>query len=325
MPLSTQERQAIIGDLTSNCDCWKTAGGRQALEGMPDDVLAAVKADNDSAAETTQIANAAVEGFTDPNSGMTYRLDPEVQRWARKPVGNAPKKAGASAGTGEDDDEEDEDTRRTGKENDRRMKGDGPSASHAPKRNRAQTPDEILNALPPEVQQEVQTAHQIVNREKERVVSQILQNSGLAENQWPSWRPALMQKGLEDLQAQLALQPKAPTVDPSVNAHRGGKAAARRRQPASEDDDALLLPTMNYNTPDGLQPPSEKKNGQSAGSQEDFVDNYDEETDDEFENLSPRARARLARLQAVENREKAEIIDRLVANLDGRRGDGQCG
>ena len=43
MSLRAEERQALIADLTTNCDCWKGQGDRALLETLQDDKLISLK------------------------------------------------------------------------------------------------------------------------------------------------------------------------------------------------------------------------------------------------------------------------------------------
>lgn len=86
MALTPKARQKAIDTIVANCDCWKREGDREILQGLSDDKIEDLYKGVEKGVQNARIAEFVTneEGaFTDPDTGMTYRIDPdtvEVQR-----------------------------------------------------------------------------------------------------------------------------------------------------------------------------------------------------------------------------------------------------
>jgi hypothetical protein len=322
-------RNQLISWLTTNVAVWKGPGGREALDGMPDAVLAGLKNQAEHDARAVQVANAAVEGFTDGGAGKEYRLDPETGTWQQRPVSaNARKKgdAGKVPDPEVDDpedlidrgaDEDEEDAAGVWKKNRQRVAGKTNNTSAEddpyeppPRRRPPQTADEWLASAPEPIRNKVRAYDDYERREKETIISKLLQNVGEADR--PAYREWLMQRSLEQLNVDLKIHhtPSPPQDD------RSRRPAANRQVP-TDDGDVLYQPTIDWSSVGGDS--AEGGNGGDAREEDrggSRVVNQDLSEDEQMSHLPPSLRARVQQADVVINRERRKLIEEVVADLE---------
>lgn len=311
MALTTQRRQKIIDSLVGNCDSWKYSGSAEVLDAMSDDQLLAVE----KQAFAVTVANAAVEGFTDPDTGNRYKLDPDSGKWQRAKVTNA---FPAKKKMAPEDEDEEEDEDEVEAESKRRMKGKGgyPTKNKEEetppvRSNRPQTFDELMRAASPDVQNRFQELQRIEQAEKDKVIDAILVNVQPADRRVQGeW---LREKPLMELQRMASFVPKQPTQEDFDRESKKHATKNKARTPREEEDqDMLGQPTMNWEevTEDGRKPSLYRD---QEGVREDFGGSTENEVseEDEFRNLSPRMQTRVRNAMRLESEER----DRLVAKL----------
>jgi hypothetical protein len=288
MRLSGDQREQIIDYLVANSEAWSAEGDADVLASFSDEKLIHLNEAASRAHQAEAVANAAVEGFQE--GGKAYRVNPETGRWERAVLNCDDNMGGSGGGSYEDDtDEDDEDV--------------SPRRTHNSRR-KPLTVDEWYRMAPPEVQDNYRTATEIVNREKERVVQEILVNSNVPEGDRAVHRERLLRRDLEDLRNDLSLIPKL--------ADNTGKPKGGLRQRRS-DPDMLGLPTMNWSEVDKDGNPTSRTVSNQMVSGMDFVDDMPE---DEALSLLPAAlRNKVLNAQAIEGRERQKLIEQIVANV----------
>lgn len=294
-------RNQIIEYLISNCECWNQPGDREILNRMNDDKLAKLQEITEKEQQAVVVANTAISGFTD-GKGSAYRVNPETGRWERKsvPTNNqddeeeeqvAMAKRRKSIMPEEDDEDEEMEEQIA---NRRRMRNSSP-----------RTADEWLRSAPVEVQNMVQQAQMIDQREKDKIISQILVNANIADCDRRAHSERLQKRSLQELQNDLDLMPKTnEDVSPRVTNSRNSSPRAA--------SDVLLAPTIDWKE---TNRESTNQNGQANGHV--LNTEFEDATDDDqaLANLSPRMRAIVNNARQLEQREKARLIDELTANI----------
>ena len=168
---------------------------------------------------------------------------------------------------------------------------------------------------PTEVQNQWNQLQAIQQREKDKVIAQMLVNVSMADRQAHYER--LNRRDLDELQNDLAMMPKVPTqeeVDRTTAAASTNNRRAKGRSAHKEDEDMLGVPTINW-TPvaEGKQAELEYGKGQTnneAGQEE------GEETEEEWLQKAPtHIRNRFYTATAIEEREKRKLIEELTANV----------
>lgn len=312
MPLTAEQRQEIVTDLTTNCDGWKSDGDAETLNALPDDKLVALGRQN-------TIAKMAMKGFRDP-TGNSFRLNVTTGQWEGKkqapapaskkkaPVANAPK-----YGPGADEDEEDEedmDEDEMEKENKKRMFGKKKSGTQNAFR-KPRTPQEWYDAAPAEVQATVNAAKQWEESERNKLATRLAAN--VAEEERPQRLDWLRTQPLEVLQNMTSMLP-APARDT-----RHGSAGTRIASPTltgvvEEDDEVLGLPTINWSDPDADLYGRSKASQAESRSQRVAAEYEDEE--ETLAALPASVRNRLAEADRLVAREREGLIEQLTANMD---------
>lgn len=292
--MTGEQRERIIDYIVANNEGWSGDGDGDLLASFSDEKLVRLHDATQNTHQAMTVANAAVNGFQE--GGKAYRLNPETGRWERAVV-NCDMEGGGYEG-GEDDTDEDDDT-----VSPRRSKQGVQN-----RRNKPMTVDEWYRAAPPEVQDNYRTATEIVNREKERVVQEILVNSNVPDGDRAVHRERLLQRDLEDLRSDLALMPKLSDNSNSPK-HRTFGGRGRRTDP-----DVLGLPTINWSEVDKDGNPTEKTVSNNLTHGMDFADDMPEE---EALSMLPAAlRNKVLNAQAIEGRERQKLIEQIVANVN---------
>lgn len=291
MRLSGAQREQIIDYLVANSEAWSAEGDADILASFSDEKLLHLNEATERTQQAVHVANAAAEGFQE--GGKAYRINPETGRWERAVLNCDEGMGGGYGGRGMEDDPDEEDEEVS------------PRRTHNSRRgNKPLTVDEWYRMAPPEVQENYATATEIVNREKERVIQEILVNSNVPEGDRAVHRERLLRRDLEDLRNDLALMPKL--------SDNSGKPKVGMRQRRG-DPDMLGLPTMNWSEVDKDGNPTGKAVQNQMVSGMDFVDDMPE---DEALSMLPAAlRNKVLNAQAIEGRERQKLIEQIVANV----------
>lgn len=309
MALTVNERQALINDLTTNCECWSAQGDEEVLNSFSDDKLLHLKETADREQQVLVVANMAVRGFDD-GKGSAYRLNPDTGSWETKPVGNAKKAVRDDEDEDEEEDDEEEEEyippRRRAANNARSGKGNAD-------RQRAQTIDELLrNAAPglrDQVENTLRSAQVLEEREKDKIITRLMVN--IAEPDRPARREWLHGQPLNQLEQMLSLVPSSPEPEEVARAARqttngwpGGVSGFAGN--ALPDDDVLPLPKDAWK-PVG-DSPDPVNNGQrqslNGGSVQDYI-----------RSAPPELQALLRNAAAVESQQRDELINQLTENV----------
>lgn len=303
MPLTPEQRQAVIGSLTANCACWNKPGDAEVLNGFADDKLLAL----DEQRRAVEVANTAVRGFRDP-AGNAYRINPETGQWEAKaaPTQNAkaaPKPA-ANAGKpfmkDEDEEEDDEEEEETKKENAKRIKGKATTNAGF---KRPRTAEEWFDAAPADVQNTFKAARAWEDQERQKLVQRLAVNA--TEPERPARTDWLRTQPLDVLQNMASLLPApAPSAPSTRNA---------LPQQTADEDDILGLPVLNFEDPKADIYGRTAKQANNGGG---MVGISLQENADDYADLPPAVRNKLAQADTLITRERTGLIEQLTANLD---------
>lgn len=309
MPLTADQRKAIISHLTANCDCWKQPGDAQVLASFSDEKLQALKEHADKEAQAITVANAAVAGFS--HEGKAYRVNPETGKWETKPVEITPPpqpppaaNAGKKADPDDDDDDPDDEEmeRYRSRTNKRRMSGNRARDDYDPP-PKPKSFEEWMKLAPAEWQATLNAAKAVEDREKSKIVNELLNNSNCTEAERPAFRDYLQAKQLDDLTKMLALYPKAPSNPEPAYLSRVGNVSR-------PEDDMLGLP--NWEQVDGS-----KSSAAATANVHQEQGMGDDEREAILRQLPPGLRSEVQNARVLVDRERRKIIDELTANLDG--------
>lgn len=297
--LTDQQRQAIITELCTNSDGWKQQGDREILNGFSDDKLLLLQDDHAKKSQAVAVANAACTGFT--HEGNEYRINHKTGKWEMRTVANAKSKAPS-----DDYDEEDEDGEEEMAEN-RKAKGKKQMAAnngYAPqvRRREPQTLEEVLNRLPPEAQQLLANAQAIELREKDKIISELLANAGINDEQEKTaQRERLLRRSLPELENDLRLMPKQRPEDLATVMNKA-------QRPRHRGEEVLVPPSSDQLWAEVTD---------NEASDEDGDTSFDDDRgSDDLTKLSPKQRKLIENAMLVEQREKNRLIEEIVANLD---------
>ncbi len=316
MALTANQRKGIVDDLTTNCDCWKGEGDREVLNRFSDDKLMQLQAHAEREAQAIQVANSAANGFTDKN-GTAYRVNPETGKWEMKVTANAPippqfrKKAPPVAPVEDEEEDVAEGVDETLPEEDE--EDNGPMMRRNKKAynsRKPQTMEQFIRSAPPEVQNMIRAAQNVEQKEKDKIISQMLVNVADADKR--AHYDRLQRRSLDELVNDLSMIPKAPPADQvAAMASPSMKKNATRNRGG---EDMLVPPTINWEEVDGEQ----KSAAERVGGGRQVVDNddSDDRTDDDYiNNLPAHLRSAVQNAVVIEAREKRKIIDELTANV----------
>lgn len=292
MKLSDQERQQIIAELTANCGCWKGIVEAGVLANLSDERLLALKSGHDKERQAIVVANAAANGHTE--GGQQFRVNPDTGRWESRPAPAPAKPKTAPTPPPSEP---------------------APTPAPAvnvdppPVRRAPQTLDELLRIAPPDVQNKLQYLQGIEQREKDKIIGQLLANVDPADRR--AHHERLQRRSLEDLQYDLSLLPKAPPADPEQRPAANQRSASRR---APVDDDRLDLPSMGW---EEVGASGKATAGKAAPVRvENADDGFDDVTDEELLSRLPgHLRARVQNAAAWESRQKEQLVNEILANV----------
>lgn len=323
MALTKQQRSAVINNLTANCDCWKGDGGKEILEQFSDDRLLAMQ----DQASAVVVANVAVRGVQD-SAGNALRVNPETGRWERRKVeqqsptvpSQNQSQSEAQNGPGymkeeeeeEEDEEEDGEEAEMKKKNKKRMMGQNAAQSAVP---RKLSREQILNALPPDMREQLRVAEEVTRREKDQIIAQIISNSNIAEPDKRAHYDRLYPKSVDELRYLLSLFPQRPSAE---EMERVTSIENRKRRPKPQpqvedaEEDLLVAPTFNWNDQTETKAQGDKQQSHP-------VTNYDEgpmTVEEEIRTLSPRLQRIFQAAAGVEQQEREKLLRQLTANVE---------
>lgn len=282
MPLTPEERQVLVNDLSANCNCWK--GEQELLSNFTDEKLAQLKAAYDEQRHNALLLKTATTGYV-ALDGKAIRVNPETGKWEDGVV-----KGRAVKNKDEDDEEEEEEYEAPAPKRKR------PTTASAPQR--PQSVEDALRMVGPDALAAWHQAQEVMRQEKEKVISQILANSSLTDMEKRLQYDRLQRRSLDELRQDLSMLPKSPRLEDL-------ERPRRRRPPVEpEDEDRLDLPSIQWN--------SVAKDKPKAANE----DEYEEEEDPEWvTKLSPRQQAQIRNAMAIEGKERRRLIDQLLANV----------
>lgn len=296
MPLTAEQRQGIIQDLTTNCDCWQGEGDAETLNALVDDKLVALGRQH-------TIAKLATTGFKDP-IGNSYRVSPESGQWEGKKaaaptqqVVNAKKKAVPPDEEDMDEDEEEDDD--MAKESKRRMFGKKPKLN----RKRPLSEDEWLESAPEHLVNSMRFAQQLEASEREKLITKLANNS--SEGDRPARVEWLKTQPLDVLQNMATMIPAAAPTRPN-------RATTINTE---EDNEVLSLPTINFGEEEDT--PTRTRNQASQG----FDAPAASSDEDYLATLPASVQNTVREAQRIENRERTQLIEQLTANVDEETAD----
>ena len=308
-------RNQIIDFLVTNCDCWKQSGDREVLNGFSDEKLKTLKAAADREAKAIAVANAAANGIE--HDGRAYRVNPETGEWEGKVTSNSPPAPayGQPPYREEEEEYEDEEDRM----NRGRMRGE-PSVANRRRgggADRPKTREQIINSLPREMQEQLRVAAQIEEREKEKIIGQILANSAVAnDSDRAAHYERLIGRSIEELHATLSLIPKAPTQEESERAVANGSSHTRGRSRRGADGDMLVPQVIDWNRDTNSDDAATANSGSATGEWSDSDGDDDPPYEEVMARLPGKYKAMLQNAAEVDARERRRLIDELTANLD---------
>lgn len=219
MAVKTLTKPEAVQFLTANCDCWKGKGATKALNALPDETLNTLVASEQLATAVrnklgekaaTLTVNQLAESLADPELELEL-VDDET------PVENCDMGGG----------EMEEDTEVEGTESEEatpppfaKKKGKKKMPAAVPTGNSAEAPRRMTmeewNAVAPlEVIERDTRAKQVVNGERDRIVSKLVANSAARTKEAKDQlRKALNAKSLDDLNLMAMLQVNRKSNDP---------------------------------------------------------------------------------------------------------------
>lgn len=229
MKLGDKQRELLIYDLTTNCDCWKHPGDKEVLNGFTDAKLLQLKEAAAKEQDNAAVANAAREGFQEGNK--VHKYDAARKQFVTNAVADP------------DDDDDDDDEKGKGK------------TMEKPNCNQL-TDDQWLAQQPPGIQSAVRTALKVEKREKQRLVQRLTAN--LAEDKRARATERWMGKSLSELEEMAELVPAPVSRRPVTNEGGDEEEDSDRGVPlffgggggpvgnADDDNDYLPLPVTDY-------------------------------------------------------------------------------
>jgi hypothetical protein len=270
------DREEMIEWLTANSLDWSGGGDREVLETFGDDKLKLLVENAETTARARQVANAAAVGFR-TEAGDQFRLNPETGDWEHQAPAPEP-------------DPDDPPRRRAS--------------------SRVASVADLARNAAPELQAELEELTQLREQEREKLISNILVR--VSENQRASKREWLQTLDLNNLRQAATIAPPPAEEEPAPQHGRRplGNRAGGRRGPAPEEE-GLLPPVMNFG-PDSTQNPV--RAAPAASSEWGDPNDYDEEA--VLNQLPPAVRAELMESRRILAREKTDLIDKLVENMD---------
>ncbi len=312
MKLTSQQRNQIIEDLTTNCDCWKHQGDKEVLNSFTDEKLVSLKQGLDKHKQVEAVANAAVQGFRDGT--QAFRVNPETGKWetatVQEPKGKSKtghKVEAPVSNTSDDDDSEYEDE-------DEQPRRKVTNTKKVEPVRKARTIEEFIKQAPShlkdQLESKLQWASQIEMREKDAIINKLLVNvSDSTERQ--TQREILLRRTPEELQFDLARMPKVPTADELAKA-TGKSVNNQKKVRKPHEEDVLVAPTINWN-----EVGDKAVVRQDVSHVEEYVDNLEDMADEDeaLRNLPSHIRSRVQAAMSIESRERKRLIDELTANL----------
>lgn len=293
------DRNEIINWLVANSDTWTKPGDRDILAALPDAKLQDLRKHTETHVKAVTVANAAVHGFAD--GGKQFRLNPETGAWEQRIVENAAPMKEKKKGKAEPDMEEEEEEEEEELE---------VNAKTPPRRQKPQTLEDFINSAPAEVQNMLRTAQAVEQREKDKIITDLLVN--VAESEREAHRQRLMTRSIEELANDRALMPKVAKTEELKRATEHGGFGQVANFAERDNDDMLMPQTIDW------APVANGKDAKEHGQQTQHVNNDHGGGgfDDQWLQSAPnKIKVAVKNAMAIEQREKDKIISEIVANI----------
>lgn len=291
MALKPEEKEAIIKDLTANCECWKGPNDATLLNSMPDDKLTELQKDMKNKHHAFTVANAAIKGFSD-SDGNVFKLNPANGKWEQKAAEKTQQVQTGNAGN--------------------------PFAAvtqPATQNTQTQQPvprtmsaDEWWKTAPDGVRETYNESREIVNREKERLIDRLV--SHLPEGEREMHRQRLVNRSVKDLESDLAMLPKA-------SPKRETTSVNSNREEEQFEDDMLTPMTMNWEKDtNGRSVPRAQvvATETTTRNTQNFSIQDDAQIEDIINSLPAQFRNRFSDIFQLEADEKSRLIRQLTEN-----------
>jgi hypothetical protein len=211
-------------------------------------------------------------------------------------------------GSGEDDPEHREEEEEESYPQNRRRSSSSSSSTN--NRRKPQTTDDWFKSAPDSIKETYRMALEVTNREKDKIISEILINSRVPESERAVHAERLSRRDIEELREDLALLPKISLNNEEGDDNPKPKRKRSRTNNAAEQD-TLHLPKMEWGKVD---------DGKGTTSNQDSVHNsFDDEPMDEEEflkNAPASIRQRVMNASRVEAAEREKLLDQITANMD---------
>lgn len=280
MNLTKEQRNSLVTFIVTNCDCWKEEDDKNILSNMSDNKLIKIKDEIIKSANMRAVANAAVKGFSD-SDGISFRLNPETNKWEKSTSINRDEKVDSSS------------TQTVQNKKKEEKKEDK-------KEEKKIDPNDWYASAPIEVQNELRQARMLNDREKERLINELI--IYIPDNEKYQHRERLKNRTIEELTNDLALVP------------RNHEKQTKRKQAVNNDnnEDMLIIPSISWTEiKDNSHTLSSTKEVYNTASQCDVDDNEDEW----LKNAPSKVKQIFHNAAAIEQQEKRKLIDELTAHI----------
>lgn len=244
MPMTQEEREAIVNELVTNECCW-TEDDREVLMNLSDGSLLREKKRIDAESNAALVANAAKKGFEDA-LGNRHAFNPAKNRWETQLNNNQlpPDEDEEDMEEDMEEDEEDEDVR------DKKPAKKAPPVPPAVKNQRPMTEKEWFDTAPAFVKSAVRNAMAIEAKEKQGLIDQLVANIK-DEDKRTAVENRLKGKSLEELRDLQALAPTTNKAnddeEPTVNYFGASTLAGPIKNSKADAENYLPLPELSFN------------------------------------------------------------------------------
>lgn len=300
------QRQKMIDAIVANSSVWDE-GDADVLNSFSDEKLTTLYEHEGQVQQAFAIANAAVSGFADDSSGTAYRMNAETGQWERSGAANCNdgmrKPAGGGGGEYPEEEEEEEPGMNRRRDNVRR------SSTTTNRRSRTNmTTEEWLRNAPQAVQDAYRYSMEVVNREKEKIINEILTNSRVPETDRAVHAERLSRRSIEELKDDLSLLPKVP-VDNEDSSTRNRRRPSRNG--GHRDEDMLDLPRISFGKDEVGKDGGQQSSTHNSLDEGDYLDE-----DEWLRNAPPQIRQKVMNASRLESQEREKLIEQLTENVE---------
>lgn len=341
MKLNAQQREAIVNELVTNCDCWKHQGDSEVLNGFSDEKLITLFKALEKSQQAEAVVNAAVKGFADA-TGIAYRLNPDSVKWEKSdaPTNNASNNVNKQTANSQNTKMSSEDLKKSLKDigstqkvqtvytSEQTTPATTPTINHGGNiqlnghvkddqivtvnLRKVKTLDDLIKIAAPahlksEFENTLNQYNQLIIKEKDSIINKLLVNVS-DHNDRQVQREYLLKRTVEELQLDLARMPK------QIPSEEISQVMPKRssRKVVNQDADMLIAPTINWS-----EVGDKTVNRQPLSEQVEMVDNASYEDDDKIiQGLPHHLRVQYQDAVSLLFRERNKIISELTANLD---------